>query len=419
MNKNNRKISNLLNNKRFVGALSFVVAVIFWLVISINQNPTREQIIKEIPISINTEGTAVQQLGLDVVGDMSKMVASVKVSGPTYIVSSLTSNDINVGVSLSQVTAAGEYTLTVTAVRGSNKVGYSILEVTPGEITVTFDNIDTKTFNVTAVANGIKATEGLIADQPTLTDSIDNTLQITGPRRELEKISEVRAVSNTEKTISSTESFDAKIELLDKNGDALSQDNLTFEKQSIKISVPIYKSAELVVKPVFVNYPTIYKSGVPCILSEEKVAVLGPPEVIDELKYIQLKPIDFAAINESKQTFEVELDLPASVKTVDNIDTIEVKLDISRVVSKSFTVSDIRFEGLASGLKADAAGTIKNVKICGPSSDVYSMSAKDIYAKVDLSGKAAGEYTVNAVICSDKKNTVWAFGTYTVIVTVK
>ncbi len=419
MNKKTRKISDLLQNKKFVGIFSFVAAVVFWLVISINQNPTREQVIKDIPIAINTKGTAVEQLGLDVVGDMSKMVASVKVSGPTYIVSSLTVNDINVGVSLSQVTSAGEYTLDITAIKGSNKVGYSILEVTPGEITVTFDNIDTKTFNVTAVANGIKAVEGLIADQPTLTDSIDNTLKITGPRRELEKIAEVRAVSNAEKTIKSTESFNAKIELLDENGQALSHDNLTFEKQSIKISVPVYKSAELVVKPVFINQPAIYTAGVPCTLSEEKVTVIGPPEVVDELKYVQLKPIDFSNVNGSNLTFEAELDLPASVKTVDNIDTIGVKLNISRVVLKSFTVSDIRFEGLSSGLEAAAVGSIKNVKICGPSSDVYSLSAQDIYAKVDLSGKAAGEYTINAVICSDEKNTVWAYGTYTVIVTVK
>ncbi len=412
------KISKLLHNHKLIGVVSFVAAVVIWLVISITQNPTREQIISGVPITINTENTAVQQLGLDVVDDLSLTSVNVRVSGPSYIVTSLTSSDISVGASLSDVNAAGTYELQLSAVRNSNKIGYDIIEVSPSAITVTFDNIDTKTFDLVAVANGVKAEDGLIAYQPTVTEGTDSKIEITGPRKQMEKVTQVCAVSDAVKTIGSTESFDAKIVLLDENGGEIDKTNFKIGKENVKISVPIYKKAEFGIKPVFVNAPAVYGGDVPCTLSETTVTVIGPPDVISDMTEVKLKPIDFATINSQNLEFDVELDLPTSVKTADNADTIHIKLNIPRVSEKNFSVSDIRFTGLSNGLTAKASNVIKSVKICGPASDVYKLSGSDLFATVDLTGKAAGEYTVNAVIGCSSADTVWAYGTYTIIVTV-
>ncbi len=412
------KISKLLHNHKLIGVVSFVAAVVIWLVISITQNPTREQIISGVPITINTENTAVQQLGLDVVDDLSLTSVNVRVSGPSYIVTSLTSSDISVGASLSDVNAAGTYELQLSAVRNSNKIGYDIIEVSPSTITVTFDNIDTKTFDLVAVANGVKAEDGLIAYQPTVTEGTDSKIEITGPRKQMEKVAQVCAVSDAVKTIGSTESFDAKIVLLDEKGSEIDKTNFKIGKDNVKISVPIYKKAEFNIKPVFINAPAVYGNDVPCTLSETTVTVIGPPDVIGDMTEVKLKPIDFATINSQNLEFDVELDLPTSVKTADNADTVHIKLNIPRVSEKNFAVSDIRFTGLSNGLAAKAGNVIKSVKICGPASDVYKLSGSDLFATVDLTGKAAGEYTVNAVIGCSSADTVWAYGTYTIIVTV-
>lgn len=398
--------------------LSLVTAIIMWLVISITQNPTREITVNNIPITINTENTAVSQLGLDVVTDLSKTTAAVRVSGPNYIVSSLSPSDITVSASLSQVTAAGTYDLQLTATRNSSKIGYDIVEVTPSSVNVTFDNIDTKTFEVTAVASGVKAADGLVADIPVLTDSLDNMIDITAPSKEIEKIDKVTAVTDAEKTISTTESFDAKIILLDKNGEELDKSAFKFDRESIKVSVPIYKKAELNVEPVFTNAPEVYNGGVPYELSEQTVTVLGPPDVVNAMTSIKLKPIDFSSVNASNTEFDVGFDLPASVKTLDNIESVHIKLKLSAIAEKTFSVSNYEYSGLADGLKATVTASVKNVKICGAASEVYSLSTSDLYADIDLSGKSAGEYTVNAVIKSKKGSSVWAYGKYSVIVTV-
>ncbi len=412
------KINELLHNHKLIGVVSFITAVIIWLVISITQNPTREQIISGVPITINTENTAVQQLGLDVVDDLSLTSVNVRVSGPSYIVTSLTASDVLVGASLSDVNASGTYDLQLSAVRNSNKIGYDILEVSPSTITVTFDNIDTKTFDIVAVANGVKAENGLIADQPAVTEGTDSKIEITGPRKQMEKVAQVCAVSDAVKTIGSTESFDAKIVLLDEKGGEIDKTNFKIGKDSVKIAVPIYKKAEFNIKPVFVNAPAVYGNDVPCTLSETTVTVVGPPDVISDMTEVKLKPIDFATINSQNLEFDVELDLPTSVKTADNADTVHIKLNIPRVSEKNFAVSDIRFTGLSNGLTAKAGNVIKSVKICGPAADVFKLSSKDLFATVDLTGKAAGEYTVNAVIGSSSADTVWAYGNYTIIVTV-
>ena len=412
------KSKGWLYNKKIVAVLSLLAAVVMWLVISITQNPTRELTVNNIPITINTENTAVSQLGLDVVTDLSKTTAAVKVSGPNYIVSSLSPSDITVSASLSQVTAAGTYDLPLTATRNSNKIGYDVIEVTPASVNVTFDNIDTKTFEVTAVASGIKAADGLVADIPVLTDSLDNTIDITGPNKEIIKIDKVTAVTDAEKTISTTESFDAKIILLDKEGKELDKSPYKFDRDSIKVSVPIYKKAELSVEPVFTNVPAVYSGGVPYELSEQTVTVLGPPDVVNNLTSIKLKAIDFSSINAANTEFDVGFDLPNSVKTLDNIESVHIKLKISSIVEKSFSVSNYEYRGLGDGLKATVTSSVKNVKMCGASSEVYSLKSGDLYAEIDLTGKSAGEYTVTAAVKSKKGNSVWAYGKYTVIVTV-
>ncbi len=412
------KSKGWLYNKKIVAVLSLLAAIVMWLVISITQNPTRELTVNNIPITINTENTAVSQLGLDVVTDLSNTTAAVKVSGPNYIVSSLSPSDITVSASLSQVTAAGTYDLPLTATRNSNKIGYDVIEVTPASVNVTFDNIDTKTFEVTAVASGVKAADGLVADIPVLTDSLDNTIDITGPNKEIVKIDKVTAVTDAEKTISTTESFDAKIILLDKEGKELDKSLYKFDRDSIKVSVPIYKKAELSVEPVFTNVPDVYSGGVPYELSEQTVTVLGPPDVINNLSSIKLKAIDFSSVNAANIEFDVGFDLPNSVKTLDNIETVHIKLKITSIAEKSFSVSNYEYRGLDDGLKATVASSVKNVKMCGASSEVYSLKSSDLYAEIDLTGKSAGEYTVTAAIKSKKGNSVWAYGKYTVIVTV-
>ena len=62
---------------------------------------------------------------------------------------------------------------------------------------------------------------------------------------------------------------------------------------------------------------------------------------------------------------------------------------------------------------------IRNVKICGPKDDIENITAGELYAVADLSGKSAGTYTVDVIIKSDDYDKVWQVGSYSVAVNIK
>ena len=85
-------IHKLLHNNRFVAVFSLILAIVLWLVISVSENPQRTISLSGVPISINTQGTVVGTLGMEVVSDSHPQNVTVVVNGPSYIVSSLKSS---------------------------------------------------------------------------------------------------------------------------------------------------------------------------------------------------------------------------------------------------------------------------------------------------------------------------------------
>ncbi len=412
--------SRLLYEKRFAIPFSILIAVVFWLAITINENPVRESTVNGVSVSIITEDTMVSELGLDIIGEYTNKV-DVRVSGPNYIISSLSAKDLTVSASLSGVNAAGTYTIDLYASRNSSKLGYTVVGVEPAQLTLTFDNIDTVTFPVTAVANGASATQGLVAEKAIVTDSEFTNISIKGPRTEMEKIATVLAVADVNQTLEATKSFDAKLQLLDAAGKELDLAPFTLPTENIKISVPISKTKEVPLLATFTNAPDGYALvAIPHTLSEQTVTLIGPPETIDTITNIKLAPIDFTKIDKETTSFEVALNLPTAVKTMETMETVVVKISAGTLTEKTFTVTNFTATNLEAGRNMTVSGgALKRVRICGTSDAMRNLTADSIYANVDLSGKAPGEYTVEAKITVKDRNNVWQVGTYDAVVTIQ
>lgn len=415
--KNKTPFSGILYNKKFLYAVSLVLAVVFWLVITITQNPIRSMNISSVPVTIKTENTVVSELGLGIVGEYADEV-TVKVSGPSYIVSGLKSDDVLVTASLADVNGAGTYKLALTASRIGNTSGYTIDSIKPAEITVAFDKFDSKTFDLIAVANGAVAKEGLVAEAPVITDSEQASVILSGPQSEMEKIAEVRAVADVNKTLKETTSYQSRLVLVDKNGNELSLKNITYPEEIINITVPISKKKEVKVVPSFINIPSGYKGAIPFSLSTKTVTVIGPPEKIDELKQVTTEDIDFANIDKSKKSFDVPLVLINGVKTTENIEFVTVKVDFGKIGKKTFVVNKLKTENLQKGLSASITSPVE-VTVCGDKDQLKKLSKNRINLVIDASSSPAGEYTFDAKIYIEKAKKVWGTGSYQVSVVIK
>lgn len=416
--KHKASLNKLLYNKKIMFPVSVLIALLFWVLITITQNPTRDIVISNVPVTLNTEDTVISELGLGVVGEYQDEV-TVKVSGPSYIVSSLKTNDIMVTASLANVKSAGTYSLELTASRAGTTSGYSIISVKPSKIEVTFDAFDTSTFNIVAVANGVSAVKGLVAESAIVTESERSEITVTGPHSKMEKIAEVRAVADVNKTLKETKSFNADLKFYDINGNELDNKNLSYENQPVKITVPISKKKTLKVVPEFSNLPNYYfENSLSYTLSENTITVIGPPETVDKMQSVSLESIDFSNITSNKNSFDVSLNLPNGIKSVENIEYITVKLNLGKISKKTVLVKNIVAENLSSNLKAELVTDVQ-VTLCGSKKELKKFNSKNVYITVDVSEKSKGDYTLDATVSLKNASKVWAVGKYQATVTLK
>lgn len=111
---------NMLYNKKVIIPLSVFLAFVLWLVIVTQENPMRERTFSDLTLNVNLENTFAAENNMNIVGDISSQKFSVVVRGPSYVVSSLKSEDLSVYISAATVNAPGQYKLDVLATRSSN-----------------------------------------------------------------------------------------------------------------------------------------------------------------------------------------------------------------------------------------------------------------------------------------------------------
>ncbi|MBO4693215.1 MAG: hypothetical protein J5659_02325 [Clostridia bacterium] len=432
----NFSIGRLLFNKRFAVVFSLVLSFVIWLSVMINQNPVREQVFTDIAANISIDNTAASDMGLGIVSDVTSQKFTVTVSGPNYVVSSLTSEDFILSADVSEVNTVGTHSLTVYGNRNSSKTGYTFKSITPSSIDVKFDYIDSKDLTLVPKLIGVSAGEGLVAETPVVANSKQSELTVKGPRSIVEKIASAGTYFEVNKALSSTQTFDSQVVLYDQNneilyqylpdgtildntGNAVQNNYLSLSYTSVKITQPISKKATLPVKVTFKNLPSgITAEDVSLKIDHKTVTVIGTPDVISELEEIALSPIDFTEVSTNSSEFNVPASLKDGVRLFDSIDFFKVRIDTSGFAEKTFTISNIKCTGLDSKFTVKSDSSIKNVKICGPKKTVSEITASDLYAVADLSDKSEGSHTVQVVVKSDNHSDVWQVGSYSIAVNI-
>ena len=412
------QIKKLLDNKRFTVTLSIVLSFVLWLVIVTSQKSVIERPFSDIPVTVNLDNTFVSDNGMNIIGDISEQKFTVVVTGASYAVSSIKSGDITVYASAASVDAPGEYSLEVVASKSNPLADYQIKSVTPSNVKITFDYIDTKEFAIKAKAEGVTAKEGLIAESAIVSGTEKDTVTISGPRTVINKIDSVVAFAQVNKTLDVNETFDADLILYDTEGKELSAENLTLSAEKVKVTVPISKTKTVPLIVDFTNVPIGFnKESISYTLDYSTVTVIGKPETVDKITNVTLSAIDLSSVSPTANSYDVSPKLPEGVRLVENMQYVTVKLNIENYSQKIIAVSEIKHKGLESGLSVSEMSEIKNVRICGPRNIINRLNTA--YAEIDLTGKTAGQHSVEAVISFKDANTVWAIGTYTTTVLIK
>ncbi len=385
---------------------SLICALVFWLVIDISENPSRDVTITDIPLNISEQSDDNNNVLLPI-GDYTQKVSAI-VSGPGYIVSTVSKDDIKVSVSsYADVTKPGTYLLSLTASVEIN--GCTVTKINPSYIQVEYDY--DKAADIPVEVDTEEFQKFIVGDCEIYKSSLKNNadgveiekLHVTGPSATVSSIAKVIAKPILpSEVLSETQNFNNEIYFYDAQGNVLESTELVYNVDTY-VRIVVYKTADVNLLPTFSNLPKCFTStetGMPdyslSVLGNasgrreqiNKVKIKGPVDTVNELmnKGLQLSPIDFLSVSPDNTSFNVSFLLPDGVEIVDGTEEVTVALDVGRLTTKTlyFSPSLIEFSNLNSSLKASSSYK-RNIKVvlCGRSTVLNNLSTKNVKLMLD------------------------------------
>lgn len=426
-NENRKRLSftSLFNDKRFVLILSFVISFVLWMWVAIEKSPETQRVISGIPVQINLENSVPEQLGLYVFGN-SEFTVDVTVKGKKYVTSSLTADDIVVTANTNYVDSSGVKTLQLKVAQKDSDSDYEIASYSANYIEVYFDTYKEVELPLegkieTSLTSIVP--EGCIVGDTVLSR---NTVLISGPATEVNKIVSINANITVDEVLDKTTAFDPVFKIVTNDGSDLEYVKMETDEREITVTVPVLKEVTLPTVVEFRNAPSYFINN-PLLYSvyPSKVRVAIPVDMIDTTREFVVGTIDFADISGSINTFNFDVNqINSALKITDmNATKFTVKIDASEMVSKTISVPFSNFT--VNNNRDDYNVSISqdkniSVKIVGKESHIDSISAENLTIVVDTTEQEINEgvTTVSGVVRVMGDYPCWAVGKYDVKVIV-
>lgn len=412
--KKPRKTLNLFYNNKFLFVFSVAAAVAIWLVVAVEFSPETTNIIKNVPVDIDY--TKIQEkLGLAAFGE-TKFTVDVTVSGKKYIVESDDIiDDISVAANTGYVNSPGTYSLKLDVASESARPLYSVEETSTDEIDVYFDYPKEKEF---AVEPSVEFVEDAVPDGYCVGKCFLETdaVGIYGPETEVNKITGVVARATVDGELRQSRTLDASLVALTRDGSA--PKHIVFNRKSeiMRLTIPVYKIAELPAECNFTNKPSNYIEKLPFTvnISPPSARFGVPAGKLEGEKAFEIASINFSKINVGINRFVVKAEDITGGMILDGTKEFVVTVDASKMFSKTVPApSSTIFINVPSGAKPELVKlNFTDATIIGPRPSLDEMNFQDITLSIDLNSvdKDASGVVVAPATITDAD--CWSFGEY-------
>lgn len=404
------------HNDKVMVILSFVLAIILWIVVTLVIAPSTTRTVSGIPVAIDITDTETEKLGLNLVQGAEQTI-QVTVRGKRTVVAALTRDDFIATAVLKGVNEPGKYELPIDVRKANITADFVIESISSSSISATFDFITSKRLTIMPDLSGLAAASSYYLAPPDLTDTF---VDLTGPQSELEKAvnAVIRVPPNNELT--ETLKYKGDIVLLNEQGQEIEASNIKMNIYQTNVIVPVLLRKQLPVVVDFSNAPPDFQdTGLSYTASPSKITLAGPKEQIESMESFKLGVIDFSLIDKENNVFNLDVVMPEGFYNINEVATVKININMRNFSSKNFSVTSFETLNVPPGQNVSFVTTVINdVRVVGPSSAIRNMKNSDIVAKVDLAGNsfASGQYELPVIISARGRNDCWSFGRYTAIV---
>lgn len=408
-----QKIRKHFNKDIAIRIYSLIIAIILWIVVSATLYPTYPKTINNVVFNTDMINKP-NSYGYSIISLESQNV-SVRIIGQRTSIGNLKNSDIKATVDISDINAAGKYTLPVEI--SSDQAVFTVDQIIPSKVTVNIDKIITKTFIIETETPNIKAAEGYQKS-----DAVCNpqNVSIRGPQQQVEEIT--RCVVRNDDTMElneSTEIVAGNELILYNNTTVLSKKDLTPDESNFSLNIPIYIKKILPLTPTFTNIPQDFPiNKLKYTIDPPEIEVSAPNAILENqadvhLCYVNIHDIDL------DYKVSTAIILPDEYHNLSGQNTANITFDTSGLSKKTFMIanSNISVINAPAGYKITPVTSGFNVPFIGEEAILKDLTIQDIVVQLDLSGVVINGDDYSSAPISfivPNKGLVWSYGTYTV-----
>ena len=390
-----------MKRKIVYALLATLISIGLWLYVVTVVNPEYEDTFYNIQVSLQND-EILRERGLMVVSDEIPTV-TLKLAGNRSDMIKLNSSNITLKADLSRIHSAGEQELeyTITYPDGVPTNAFSVVSQT--KLTVSVTDWKSKEVEVQVVHGDSKVPDSYQQLRPKLDYE---KITVTGPVSVIDRIEVAQIdIDLTGKTSTIFDQFEYV--LRDKDGAPVESKWVKANANTVQVDLKIYPK-----KQVNVSFDVIEGDGLQKenfdiswnILGEQTVEIYGFPNEIANTTAVTIGKIDLNAVKldaNGTYTYTETFDI-ISAENADNglwvtdkEGKLEVQITIKRIVTSTFTVSNIKAVNKPSGSNLKVSTRQAEVVLRGPQDLVKAVRAGDITIEVDCSQKdSSGKYPV-------------------------
>lgn len=410
-NDSSKSIFRIFRNKKFLMVLSVFLSFALWIALSSTSEIDTTSIISDIPVTLELPDEA-QKNNLQVF-DGEGLTASVSVTGNKVTVGSLSKSDIVVTAQQTNtITAPGMYKLPLVARKAGVKTGYDIVsQVSPSFITVTVDRF--KSVDMEIIDNMTYHVDENYYGTTILSNA---TVNISGAEAEVDRIARVEINGKIDGILTSSQTVEKSLVLLDSDGSEIKDSTVSLNINTIQATISVLPKREIPLNLTYINKPAGLKIEDSWLeISPSKILIAGSEETMKNLKTIDLGPVDFSTLQNKVNNMTLDISLPTDCRNLSNENTVNVSLDLSSLVKKSFEVTKFESQGLSSNYTLDVTTKSLTVTIIGTADQMSEIKADDLTAVVDFSNKkdvVVGSTDMDITIKTGNYKKCYAYGSY-------
>lgn len=361
-------------------ALSLLLAIMLWGWVTQREDPFQTEVYPELQITQSLPSS------LQIVSEIPP--AEVRVRGPESELRNTNRANVNLSLDTRSITGPGTYTVAVRA----TVPGVQDVNVEPAELLVTVEERVNRVFALTVeqdAGDDQSRTIGRVSPEV-------SQVNVVGPASAVNRVAKVSLPVSLQQQVTDFQTLLNPV-AYDAATVPITEVEITPSSIVTRIEVrttgkPVSVVANIVGEPAE-GFTIQQRRALP-----ETILVDGPPEVLQDLLFVNTEPVDVTGRTESFSVSVNLEDLPNGVTVVDATGpTVEVRVAIVSASQSTQTLQSIPVQliGVEDGLEARVTTPNVTLQVSAPVGLLQSMSAQDVNVLIDTTGLGPGTYSLS------------------------